>query len=504
MTPSDTLTLNPNELSDVVAGQVIPPEFDLDFNPMSDQVVPLGINLEHVVTAEVTSQPELDLYYNPPLEFRMPYRHESRTDEQYERSLKWNNFISSLVVFTGSRASGKSSAMKEFQERYDGYKLPNGKPLNVVKARRYTERAPRPEDDPNEFVFITDEQLDSQYRTITRDEFDARVINQEILTYEPEDTKGKVYGYAVDNLKGKENTIVIAQCNDDSFCQDLRYLQNATVVYVTAPHDVLKERLRKRLGDEEEFQKKVATIDCVTPIEVCDENGTRHEVTYEDRYYGLQGELSGIGDIIVDNQGDIADIPGMIMQDVLDIYQAKIRVRCVAPQVRVSLSDDEIKREVLREGYVVNRAGENSDVQNMFKKGEREYQTLITLLAIKPVCAGIGERTRYALEISDFDKDVNRDQMRSGYFRAMAAIPVAYFGSKENMSSFNGGFGHDLRVEMGLSRPRMAHDEYCEPRVPDEDIHADYYEESRYIGQKRVSLRDVRDLMAKHNMDRLI
>ncbi len=330
--------------------------------------------------------------------------------------------ICDIVCFSGLSGSGKTTLINSIVERYDGIILPNGSPLSLRKARRFTTRDPRPDDDPVENMYIVadDESSDPEERFSQKlKKLDSMLFNGEIISAYVSQNSGHAYGWSKEELFPRsDNEIVFVTVNDADGAVDLKIDYGATSILVDVPRDITIQRIMQRGGTPEQIQGRIDKLDSDIPEERYDAWGGKHVLRYYQKFLGIPGIMHGIADLIVANNGNKKDIADAVFQCMFMIADYKRSTHVVPPQFMVSLTEDGFDSQMTRMPILLDDKG--VPVANIPNELNAEssvdpgYDRTVTLMHVVPL---YGAPEHYAARISPAGSPVDMQRLRKGYFR---------------------------------------------------------------------------------------
>ena len=404
--------------------------------------------------------------------------------------LKNTEDISELVIFSGKSGSGKTTIMDTIIEKYNGIELPNvyrpewqeqTPTLNIRKAKKYTTREQRHNDDPTEFIYVTEEEFQS-------------LVDEEMIAveYTPDGAGGR-YGWSERDLKPKDNEIIITPANDDSVAKDLKYLHNSTNIYIDVKEDILRKRIIARKGTEEETRSRLEKLTREHITKAYDISGIQHDIDMDSEFYGTYAELEGTAHLIIENNGDLDFTGEKIFSEILSLASDKRYMYYIPRQKKLSIqkqnNNNICVETILRKEDGLTPSGKSKILKQTFDKNRTDYDILVMLgVVTSPWTLHPSE---YFIQISNISEEINIREERRFVFTGCIIKPIEHWAiSKKNTTK---NIIEDL-INNGLSQ-RDVHSVGEFNEKP--EIKAIYYEGN-------TPYRKIRDIFEKNNVQRII
>ncbi|MBN2421786.1 hypothetical protein JXB41_01050 [Candidatus Woesearchaeota archaeon] len=319
--------------------------------------------------------------------------------------------------------------------------------MSVRKAIKYTTRAQRDDDDPEEIICLTEAA------------FKQKVDEGEILVpYSPITHGNYWYGLGKRDLRPEKNELVVTPHNDFSSAVDLAQLYGAIHVYIDVNSEEVKRRMEEKFSDIPELLAERLEL-CMAnePVSVIDENGELHHLTHEQHYFPTYNCREPIADIIVDNTN--CDLEAMaervffeIIQRILD--QNENGQYYVPPVKRLYESEFGIEESILRPEYYKTRSGRRVDaeVDSEHLVTMNRERTLVGLSVIIPWNRPMHLEKNYLVQIQPASEGTEiPEQDRLHLFRGTTLGPVELWISGEG--TLLPKLKQDLHM-FGFMRPR--------------------------------------------------
>ncbi len=376
--------------------------------------------------------------------------------------------VSELVVFSGRSGSGKTSLMNQIIKLYNGIELLGvyhwkpTHPLSIRKARKYTTRAQRPDDDPQEFIYVNR----AKFEKLSDDGTIA-------VRYKSEGAGDVFYGWANSELTPHLDQIILTTANDEAVANDLRYLRRSTNIFIDVSHSVLVQRIRARGGTSEQIEARISRLGAEHTTLAYDPGGKEHALGMKSHFYGTDGQLEGAAHIILENCGSLDLAAEAVFKELLRLAPEK-RNPCRIPErhrLKVGVRDGEDVAEIERladEDYT-RPGGKSFNRGNIINNDRKGYTELVTLGMFQGAIPSLGG-PRYFVRISDMSDEIDVGAERSVMFRGCVLRPMESWGIPYGVKS---RLLREQLVELGMNpRMRGAGNDY----TGDIPVYSSYYD----------------------------